>query len=298
MPDGVVKDPLVFFIMGNESVLIDRILQASYRGYGGGLSIAYARAYPDDCSVVLSSSGVVDWDATIPSYDVAVRENLGEDLYGRLCGHIDNLSPAEPFDSNWYSREILYAFVTGVSQFKEMNERFLKVFDGFSRLPTRRFLSAMHLIDSVLAGGEARQYAAANRKLRVTNAEAESGRYRWRVWRYQQAMEVGTFWAPAAGKSIYRRTAEDWRKECSLLFGVESPVLGGARWEVRSMIPRLTRPLVYVRGGRDPWRGVGLEPDYPLKNGRLLSYEDAFHCPDRAASAGLETIESILSFIR
>ena len=131
----------------------------------------------------------------------------------------------------------------------------------------------------------------------MTQEEALSGLYRWRVWRYQQAMEMGTFWVPSEERSIYRRRAGDWQRECKQLFGVDAPVFEGARWKVRDMVPELRPPLVYVRGGKDPWRGLGLEPDYPLKNGTILSYEKAFHCPDRGTETGLEVIDTILTFI-
>jgi len=265
--------------------------------YGGSLAIAYAATYPGDGKAVLCSSGVVDWDVMIPSYDSAARENLGDRFYSRLCRHIDRLTPLEPFDANWHSREIVYAFVTGLSQRQAMNERFLGMMGALSLMPTTVFIGALCLLDRIFAGGEASAYAASNGTLSLSSAEAGSGRYNWRGWRYQQATETGTFWAPSGGESVYRRTADDWNRECTLLFDVEAPVFKGPTWNVRAMVPRLKIPLVYVRGGRDPWRDIGLEPGYPLKNGKVLSYDNGFHCPDRDTSAGLEVIDTLFTLI-
>ncbi|NCC69520.1 MAG: alpha/beta fold hydrolase, partial [Clostridia bacterium] len=116
------------------------------RSYGGSLAIAYAYAYPLDVSAVLCSSGVVDWSTMLPEYDVAARENLGQDLYARLCKHVDQLTPADPFSEYWYDRELLYAFVTGLCQYREY-QNLLPAVSVLAKLPTKKFVKALKRID-------------------------------------------------------------------------------------------------------------------------------------------------------
>lgn len=264
--------------------------------YGGALAIHYAYLYPEDASVVISSSGVTSWNALLPEYDVAAKENLGEALYERLCVHIDHLTPAEPFSQNWYGRELLYAFVTGLCQYRE-NHRLLGLIGALAKLPTKPFLRMLKLLDRGFAQNAASEYAASNAKLRLTRAEAETCRYSWRVWRYQQAFATGTFWAPAFPRSIYRRSEADWAEECRRLFGRAPSVFSaGIHWNVYDMAMQLKIPLIYVRGGRDPWRRVGLEPDAPLGRGAVLDIPDGFHGPDRYPGMGLSVFEQALSY--
>jgi hypothetical protein len=46
------------------------------------------------------------------------------------------------------------------------------------------------------------------------------------------------------------------------------------------MLDKLTVPLVYVGGGMDPWLGLGLAKDYPIKNGKYFYVPEGQHCPD------------------
>ncbi len=264
--------------------------------YGGGLAIAYAHAYPDDAAAVLSSSGVVTWNAMLPEYDVAVRENLGAQLYERLCLHIDRLSPAEPFSENWYAREMLYAFVTGLCQFQQY-QGLLGIISALAALPTQAFIFALETLDTAFAGKGAKHYADSNCARTLSNAQAQTGDYAWRVWRYQQSVECGTFWAPAAQPSIYRRGKSEWNQECRMLFGTNAPIFERADWKVRRMVNELKPPLVYVRGEKDPWRRVGLEPEFAFKNGQMLKFANAFHCPDRSPEYGNKVISALLGYL-
>ena len=267
------------------------------RSYGGSLAISYACAYPQDAAALLCSSGVTDWNALLPEYDAAARENLGPALYERLCGHIDRLSPADPFSEHWYDRELIYAFVTGICQFREYR-KLLPAVSAMAKLPTKRFVSAMKTADRLFAKGSAAQHADSNKAATLSNGEACTCRYGWRVWRYQQAFELGTFWAPSEQRSIYRRNAAEWKAECRKLFGQDAPVFdAGVTWDVRDMVPKLNVPMIYVRGGRDPWRRVGLEEAYPLKNGTVVTIQNGFHCPDSYPDTGPAIMETLLSYM-
>jgi pimeloyl-ACP methyl ester carboxylesterase len=264
--------------------------------YGGGLSISYAHTYPEDGAVVLSSSGVVDWNALLPEYDLAVRENLGSWFYERLCRHVDHLTPAEPFSENWYGREIIYAFVTGLSQYRQF-QSLRGLVAALTLLPTRAFIGVLKRLDAWFAANGANQYADSNCALTLSNEQALTCAYGWRVWRYQQAFECGTYWAPSGPRSIYRRSAADWEEESRLLFGREATVFEHADWKVRELVDKLKIPLVYVRGEKDPWRRVGLEKEYAMKNGRMMSFDRGFHCPDRSPADGIQVIEAMLKYV-
>lgn len=266
--------------------------------YGGGLVISYAHAYPDDAKAMICSSGVVDWNPLLPEYDEAARENLGPELYERLCVHVDNLTPAEPFSKNWLGREKIYAFVTGLCQFREY-QPLMPVVNAMAKLPTPAFVAAMDAADVLFAGKSASDYAESNRALTLTQEQMKKRRFAWRVWRYQQAFMTGTYWAPSAPRSIYRRSEAHWIRESELLFGKRATVFEkGTGWNVRDMVPELKIPMVYVRGGRDPWRRVGLEPDYPLQNGVILNIEDGYHGPERYPDVGPMVMAEALKYLK
>ena len=265
--------------------------------YGGGLVIQYAHSYPGDGKVLLCSSGVVDWNAMLPEYDLAVRENIGQALYERLCEHIDHLTPAEPFGENWYSRELLYAFATGLGQFREY-QSMLPMVHALAKLPTGLFIGLVKCIDVLFTGRKASYYAISNKTRTLTRAQAETCRYSWRVWRYEQAFLTGTFWAPAAARSIYRRSEADWIAECTALFGRAPTVFDhGTGWNVRAMVPELKIPMVYVRGARDPWRRVGLAPDDPIPVGEIINIEDGYHGPERYADVGVPVFQTVMKYL-
>ena len=200
--------------------------------YGGALAINYTHRYPKDADIVISSSGVVDWNAMLPEYDAVVRENLGSSLYERLCIHVDRLSPADPFGDNWFGRELIYAFTTGVCQYRE-NQNLKGLINALAKLPTAKFVGALRWLDAKFVRGAASDYVESNRMLTMSNSQAETCRWSWRVWRFQQAFQIGTFWAPSSDRSIYRRSIQDWREECRRLFGREASVFdSGTGWNV------------------------------------------------------------------
>jgi len=268
--------------------------------YGGGLVINYAHSYPDDVDVILSSSGVVDWPFVMDVYDRQVRLNLGTDIYARIAGHIEALAPEELFDATWIEREFLTAWVTGMTQYDEYN-RYVKLFGLLSRMSTERFLKALHALDDAISGGKAMKYAAANAMKSMTWEEANSGDYTWRVWRYQQATETGVFWISSAadGPTIYPRTEDDFIAECEGALGFYPPYAKAKPWSPRDMAPELKVPLVYVIGEKDPWKGICLESDFPIREGTIFNYYDRKHCPERRdPELGAEVLSQLLFFAR
>ncbi len=268
--------------------------------YGGALSIAYAAKYPEGIGVVHSSSGVVDWPAMMPEYDMVVRENAGEKIYERMCRHIDRLSPAEPFDRNWQDREIIYALATAMTQMRGSRGKLVKMLLALLSLPTDMCIALLKAADRAV-GSPMTDYMRSNMTEEVSHDDAVSGRFDWRVWRWQQFSKTGTLWAPSEERSIYRRNEEDWKKECRMLFGTEASVFDGPSWDVRAMLNDLRAPLVYVRGGRDPWRRIGIEKgtEFP-SGGEMVCFDDCYHCPDRdpGTNNGVRVMDVILRYLK
>ena len=183
------------------------------------------------------------------SYDLQVRENLGDKLYNGLLKHVGNLKPNEPFDDNWIDREIIIAFISGFSQMDAYN-RYFPIFRLLSKLSTPKFMKILKWMDRKIAMNGASNYAYSNAKLTLTHEEALTGIYSWRVWRYQQFFETGVFWQSYNG--VYQRTQDDLIEECKILFGKEPPLISKDIWNPRSMVDNLKVPLIYVNGGKDP----------------------------------------------
>jgi pimeloyl-ACP methyl ester carboxylesterase len=265
--------------------------------YGGGLSINFAHQYPGDIRVVLSSSGVVDWPFMMSAYDRKVRLIFKEDEYRRLAGHIRNLEPAVMFDNNWLEREFLIAGIHGMSQYARFKSM-LPYFNLMSRLPTPLFMKLLHWIDDGMAKGEGWGYALANAKKSHTRAEALTGRYGWRVWRYQQCSETGIFEISAGEHGIFTRGRSDFVDECESLFG-HAPESAVRAWSPRSFIKDLKVPLVYVSGGMDPWEELGVRRDYPIKRGRYFFVPEGRHCPERDdVELGKQVLSEMVRFAR
>lgn len=278
-----------------KSIYYGKWIAAGY-SYGGGLSIHYGFLYPDDVDVILSSSGVVDWSFRLDSYEEQAKINLGELLYDNLVKHINRLSPQCHFDSNWRKRELIYSFVAGISQYEQNNIYFRKHMERLSCLPTDLFLFILRLLDTLFLKRGAMNYACSNAKLKLSREEAISGTYSWRVWHYQQFYETGVLWYSKEVNGLYRNSEEDWRKECELLFNEEPAIFKKEKWNVKDMVDGLNLPLVYVCGGKDPWKGVGLPENYKIKNGSYMYFKDAFHCPDRMEVNGVKVINEILKY--
>jgi pimeloyl-ACP methyl ester carboxylesterase len=253
---------------------------AAGRSYGGGLVIEFAVRYPDDVSVILSSSGVVDWPFVMDAYDRQIRKTLGGDACRRLAEHATNLAPATLFDEAWLEREFLIALVHGVVQMGRMKQ-LQPYFTLLSHLPTRAFLEALHWMDNRFGEGEARRYALSNARRTLTREEALTGAYGWRVWRYQQRAQTGVFEVPVEPGGLMTRAAPDYVDECRALFGEDPPAATAPPWSPRARVETLRVPLVYVSGGMDPWAGLGLEPDDPFPRGRYFHRREGRHCPDQ-----------------
>jgi pimeloyl-ACP methyl ester carboxylesterase len=252
-------------------------IMAGY-SYGGGMVIDFAAAYPDDVDAILSSSGVVDWPFEMNAYDQQVRDTLGEATYARLVGHMNNLEPEVDFDAAWLEREFVIAMVHGVVQMGSIR-RMQGAFSEFTKLSTPEFLEKLHGLDKAFAKGMAWQYAVSNAKLTLSREEKLTNEYDWRVWRYQQCMETGVFEVSAGEPGIFTRSRADFCNECEALFGEYQA--DGTRWSPRDALSRLSVPMVYVSGRKDPWDGLGIRTDDDVPGMVYLQSPEGQHCPDR-----------------
>jgi len=265
--------------------------------YGGGLVINFAAKYPKDVNVILSSSGVIDWPFVMDTYDHQMRINFGEKLYQGFITHIKNLEPKKLFDEIWLEREFLIGGFHGLAQREEL-KRVQKSFENLiTILSTEELLERIHKIDNELANGEGWQYATSNGKLTLTREEALTAKYTWRVWRYQQCMETGVFEVSEKPNGVFSRSYKDFIEEGIALFGEEPTSAKNPEWSPRAMLKDLKVPLVYVCGGMDPWKGLCLESDYNIKNGKYFYYPEGRHCPEKdKLRRGREVIECLVNF--
>jgi pimeloyl-ACP methyl ester carboxylesterase len=271
---------------------------AAGQSYGGGLVINFAATYPDDVKVILSSSGVVDWPFTMDAYDKQVRITMGDETYQRLAAHVKNLEPKQLFDQNWMDRELLIAFIHGMTQYAQYKP-LLPVFKFCVALPTPVLMGILHVLDSTVTGGLGWKYAVGNSKKTLTHDEAMTGKFDWRVWRYEQCMETGIFEVSAQPGGVFTRSRDDFYAESKALFGEEPKSAVNAAWSPRSMLDKLTVPLVYVGGGMDPWMGLGISKDYVIKNGKYFYVPEGQHCPDmNDIQLGQQVIAQMLKYAR
>lgn len=249
--------------------------------YGGGLVIHYAHRFPEDVQVILASSAVVDWPFYMAEYDRQVKINLGDELYNRLAGHIRNLTPDSPFDETWYEREFLTTGVIGLSQYQSY-QSLVPLFNVLSRLPTKTFVTLFRLADTLFAKGYGWKTAQSFGKQGLSREEALTGEYNWYTWKYQQCFETGTFWVSEEAGGLFPKSEVDILEECRFMFGVEAPASTNSQWNPRAMIAELTVPQVYVVGGRDPWKWLGiLQQDYQGQLDDFFFVPDGYHCPDK-----------------
>jgi pimeloyl-ACP methyl ester carboxylesterase len=248
--------------------------------YGGGLAINFGVAHPADVSVILCSSGVVDWPFLNVAYERQVRKAFRKSTFRRLLKHSKNLGPNEPFDKNWIDREFLRVLVIGFTQMGEF-KRLRPIFEMLTLLPTRLMLKILKWTDKKQSEDQGMQYALSLSKKTLTREEAATGKYGWRVWRYQQCTETGVFFSSEGEEVFFSRTPDDIRAECQALFEMEPPYGEHPTWSPRAMLDRLQVPLIYVSGGQDPWLALGLEPGYETKYGKYFFVPDAHHGPDR-----------------
>lgn len=266
--------------------------------YGGGLVINLAVNYPDDVKAILCSSGVVDWPFMNTTYEHQIRRAFSESCFRRLVRHCGNLKPKELFDRNWIDREFLRAIIMGLTQMGEV-KRLRPFLEPLTMLPTRPLLKLLHWMDRLFSEEQGWYYALSMTRKTLTREETATGKFGWRVWRYQQCIETGVFHASENDDSLFVSAPEDVRAECLALFGIEPPYGENPAWSPRAMLDKLAVPMIYVAGGQDPWLPLGIEPDYAIQKGKYFLVPDAQHCPDREdPELARQVLDEMLKFAR
>ena len=266
--------------------------------YGGSLAINFAFEYPDDVKVILSSSGAVDFPFVTDSWDRKLRIYYGERFYKRLAKHINYYKPQRPFAKDWVNREFLSDVCAVIPQ-KQRYQRYKNLLRLISYLPTQTFLKVTIWMDNKLNYGKGLQEVQSITKKTLDREEAITGKFSWRVWRYQQCTETGLFLVSENSNGLFpSRSHQDIYEECEALFGKKQSFMSGKQWSPREMLKRLTVPIIYVGGGKDPSCGM-LEADYKIKNGKYIYIPDGRHCPDLSdPKVGKEVLSGMLRFIK
>jgi hypothetical protein len=160
-------------------------------------------------------------------------------------------------------------------------------------------MGILHMIDDTIAKKSGSQYAESNGKKTLTREEATSGKWGWRVWRYQQCSETGIFEVSAGSDGVFNRSRDDFFAESRALFGTDPASAVNPSWSPRSKLAGLKVPLVYVCGGMDPWQGLGLEKDYKMAQGYYFYFPEGRHCPDLSnIEIGKQVLAKMLEYAR
>lgn len=261
--------------------------------YGGSLVIDFASRYPGAVDVVLSSSALITYDFAFSEYGEHAEELLGKTIAPHLQRHMSALYPAQPYGNTWKSQNDVMALSVGLSQIQAMQP--LRPFiSEIAPLPTPDFLKAL---DDNLPS-EVKSQMNAWSKMRVpqvlSSEKARTGAYNWYTWKYQQCMEVGTFFIGGP----FPFSVQDHVDDCKATFGQEPAYLNAAPWNVAEKLKQVTDPIVIVSGGKDPWVRVGVQPDHTYTNIDFMFYPDGLHCPDRyEAKPGREVFDRLRSHL-
>jgi pimeloyl-ACP methyl ester carboxylesterase len=266
--------------------------------YGGSLALWYADAYPQDVRVVLASSAAVDFPFTSDSWDRYLRKYYGDKGYGRLAEHVRNLHPAALFDTPWLARRFVAGLAATIPQ-RQSFDRYKPLLSFFSRLPTSWFVRSTKWVEGIVNGGGGQEQLRWMARKTVTRTDALSGDLSLRVWRYQQCAETGLFHVSSEKDGIFPESEKEIRDECRALFGIEPAKPLAGRKSPREILDRLSIPVIYVEGGKDPSAGVLHDPGHRLHKGRYFFVPDGRHCPDRAdADVGRKVLAEMLRFAR
>jgi len=284
------------FVTTYKSTYTGPWMAAGY-SYGGGLVVNYAHQYPEDVSVILASSAVIDWRFYMPEYNRQVRKNMGDSLYKRMAAHVHNLKPEKPFDQTWLEREFLTNMSMGISQYRQY-QFLVPMFKVLSYLPTSSFISVLRWADEKVSKKAGWTAATAFGKASLSREEAMTGKYNWYTWKFQQCRKTGTFWISDDPGGLFPKSKEDIINECNIMFGEIPLATVNPRWNPRTMLKELSVPVVFTIGGKDPWTALCQEKTDWISNEDYFYTEEGFHCPDRDdPELGKQVLARMLSYL-
>jgi len=244
--------------------------------YAGGLVVRHAKLFPEDTDLVISSSGVVSWPLSFSGHEDAIRD-WPSDLHANLAKHAANLYAQEP--RNLKDLEFLQMGLMGLSQYERFQTSIgkLKMIIG---LETSTFMKALRSFDSMAAGGAIEEMAGPRVKTKLTREEAISGKAYGRYWGYQQCFEMGTFVIGTDTAKIFIQSEQDIGNWCESMYGIRPTFTKRHDWTEDAA--QLSVPLLYIAGGKDPWRTLGLQSTSRFATGgKYIFVETGFHGPDR-----------------
>lgn len=243
--------------------------------YGGSLVINLAHDYPQDLDVVLASSPPVDLRFLTPEYAVQAARNLGPELAGRMQVHMRTLTPGRPYDESWQNRERLVAVTAALAQrqaFQPLKEPIARL----AALPTDEFLRGLDELLPQAVRDQVDDWAVRRIPNGVSAEMVRTGRYNWYTWKYQQCTETGTFFTGG----LFPHAEQEHVDDCRATFGEDPPYLHAKPWPIRQMLAGITKPIVFVAGGKDPWTMISVKPGDSYPNIDYQYFPDGLHCPD------------------
>lgn len=254
--------------------------------YGGALAIKYAYQYPDSYEVVLSSSAPIYWPQYFNEYGLKVEENLGSEFVGRLSAHFQNLSKQGTLTAQRHI-ELITAVIVGLSQMDSM--QYLKpVISGLSYLSTDSFMASLEMLLPDKA------YTWVNGQIN-TKAPLLAEQRNWYTWKYQQCNELGTFFTGLP----FSNTEATYIERCQESFGFRPRAVKADNWQLDKLLPQITKPIVVVSGGNDPWLVLGVKPNHTFKNINYIYDEKWFHSPDRSdPDAGKQVFSALIKLLQ
>jgi len=257
--------------------------------YGGSLVIDFASRYPETVDVVLSSSAVIRYDFAFTEYGEHAEELLGDTIASNFKRHISTLHPPKPYSEAWKSQSDIVAMTVGLSQIQAL-QNLRPLASEIAPLPTPEFLDALEEKLPPVVKGQMDAWTERRVPQDISAEEARTGAYNWYTWKYQQCMEVGTFFVGG----LFPYSIQDHIDDCVATFGIKPAYLNSKPWAISEKLAQITDPIVIVSAGRDPWVRVGVQPGHKFTNIDFMYYPDGLHCPDRyEPEAGRDVFERL-----
>ena len=190
------------------------------------------------------------------------------------------------FDENWRQRELLTGISVGLTQ-RSDSQYLTPIIKLLRYLPTSLFAWSMDL----LVPQKGKAWSDNRRAQAVSFEKAQSGKFNWYLWKYQQCYELGTFF----NGGPFAQTKQDHLDDCLATFGKPATYADAKKWDVASLIADIKTPYIAVSGRKDPWIELGIKPDHTFSNITYMYAKEGFHCPDRDSVAlGVKVYRALL----
>jgi len=167
-------------------------------------------------------------------------------------------------------------------------EALIPVVDKMSLLPTDSFIIALKNI----LPQEGLQYAESRALKHLSYEMAQTGKYNWYTWKWQQCYECGTFFYG----SPFSYTKEEIIADCAATFQEKPTFFNKETWSIEPMLGAIKQPVIMVVGGKDPWLKIGIPPNKKYEKIQYIYDSKANHVPDKfSKKLGEETIQLLIN---